>query len=76
MDHDDYMTEAEARKWWEAQLSAYRQQIEPLAIKLAATFAPEKRAEAERMARIEIEKVLDTLEWPGLDAIRQGKPNA
>jgi hypothetical protein len=30
----------------------------------------------ERQLRIEIEKVLDELEWPGMERLCQGRPNA
>jgi hypothetical protein len=35
------------------------------------------RTEMERLMRIEIEKMLDEFEWPGMERLRQGfRPNA
>jgi hypothetical protein len=72
----DELTEAQAKALWAELQAPWRAMAERLALQLAAIAPPEKRAEAERLARIEIEAVLDTLEWPGAESITQGRPNA
>lgn len=73
MSDPEFMTEAEARKWWAERRDAYRAVMESLPHKIASTLPPpEQRAEAERLARIELELILDALEFPGMEALRKG----
>jgi hypothetical protein len=65
MTEHDELTEAQAKALWAELQAPWREMAERLVLKLAAITPPEKRVEAERLARIEIEAVLDTLEWPG-----------
>jgi hypothetical protein len=72
-----YFTEAEAKAWWSEQVNNLRERVlrkVPLSL---ARYPTSERPAMERQMRIEIEKMLDEFEWPGMERLRQGfRPNA
>jgi len=51
---------------WEEELARCREIAEQLPHRIAALVPPEMRTQVERDARIEIQKMMDLAEWPGM----------
>ena len=73
---DRYLTEAEAREWWERKTRSVRATIEAIPAKAAARAPAELRTIVEEAARAECAGLLTDLEFPGMDALGRGRPDA
>jgi hypothetical protein len=72
-----YLTEPEAKAWWNEQVNDLRERLMRKIPAALARLPAVDRTEMERLMRIEIEKMLDEFEWPGMERLRQGfRPNA